>query len=81
MFEQIPGNLNFDLFLEVLLVFNQILHLKCYETMGKKNYWEILPKKTFSSPRLITSLQSLITNFLTYFFSFFFFYFYIGVNV
>ena len=29
------GNLNFDLFLEILLVFYQILQSNCYETMEK----------------------------------------------
>ena len=38
MFKKIPGNLIFDLFLEILLVFYQILLLNCYETMEKNNY-------------------------------------------
>ena len=35
MFQEILGNLNFDLFFEILLVFYQILLLDCYETMEK----------------------------------------------
>ena len=38
MFKKIPGNLNFDLFLENLLAFYQILLLNCYETMEKNDY-------------------------------------------
>ena len=38
MFEKIPGNPNFDLFLEILLVFYQILLLSCYKTVAKNNY-------------------------------------------
>ena len=30
------GNLNFDLFSEILLVFHEILQLTCYKTIGKK---------------------------------------------
>ena len=37
MFEKFPGNLNFDLFLEILLVFQQSLLLNCYKTMEKKH--------------------------------------------
>ena len=65
MFGKIPVNLNFDLFLEILLVFNQILLLICCKTMKHNNYWAILLKKAFSSQRLTTSLLSLITIFLT----------------
>ena len=36
MFKKIPGNPNFDLFLEILLVFYQILLLSCYKTIEKK---------------------------------------------
>ena len=36
MFKQIPGNLNFDLVLEIFLVFYQFLLLNCYKTMEKK---------------------------------------------
>ena len=32
------GNPNFDLFLEILLVFYQILLLSCYKTIEKNNY-------------------------------------------
>ena len=35
MFQKIPGNINFDLFLEILLVFYQILLLNYYKTMEK----------------------------------------------
>ena len=35
MLEKIPGNLNFDLFLEIFLVFHQIFLLNCYKTMEK----------------------------------------------
>ena len=38
MFVLIQGNLNFDFFLEILLVFYQILLLNCYKTMEKNNY-------------------------------------------
>ena len=38
MFQRIPGNPNFDLFLEILLVFYQILLLNCYKTIQKNNY-------------------------------------------
>ena len=34
-FQKIPGNLNFDLFREILLVFCQILLLNCYKTKEK----------------------------------------------
>ena len=37
MLLKIPGNLNFDLFLETLLVFYQILLLNCFKTMEKNN--------------------------------------------
>ena len=36
MFKEIPGNLNLNLFLEILLVFHQTLLLNCYKTMRKK---------------------------------------------
>ena len=36
MFQKIPWNLNFDLFLEILVVFYQILLLNCYKTTTKK---------------------------------------------
>ena len=84
MFKKIAVNLNFDLFLEILLAFYQILLLNCYETM-KNNYWAILLKKTFSSLRLITSLLSYNFPYLIIFsFSFLFFLFFlfnVGVNV
>ena len=38
MSKKIPGDLNFDLLLEILLIFYQILLLKCYETMEKKQF-------------------------------------------
>ena len=65
MFKKILWNLNFDLCLEILLVFYQILLLNCYKTMEKNNCSAILLKKTFSSLRLVTSLLRLITIFLT----------------
>ena len=36
MFQKISGNLNFDLFSEILLVFHEILQLTWYKTIGKK---------------------------------------------
>ena len=35
MFKKIPGNLNFYLFLEILLAVHQILLLNCYKTIEK----------------------------------------------
>ena len=61
MFKKIPVNLNFDFFLEILLVFHQILLLNCYEKMKNNNYWAIFLKKTNASLCLVTSLLSLIT--------------------
>ena len=38
MLKKIPVNLNFDFFVEILLVFHQILLLNCYEKMKNNNY-------------------------------------------
>ena len=35
MFKKIPGNLNFDLFLEILLASHQFLLLNCCKTLEK----------------------------------------------
>ena len=37
---KISGNLNFDLFSEILLVFHEILQLTWYKTIGKKKIAE-----------------------------------------
>ena len=75
MFHKIQGNLNFDLLLEILLVFYQNLLLNYYKTMINNSYRAILLKKTFFT--LITNILSVI-NLPFLFFSFFF---YVGLNV
>ena len=45
MFQKIPGNLNLDLFCEILLIFYQILELSCGKT---KEYFSALLITTYN---------------------------------
>ena len=45
MLKKIPGNLNLDLFCEILLIFNQILELSCGNT---KEYFSALLITTYN---------------------------------
>ena len=47
MFEKIPANQNFDLFLEILLVFYQFLLLNCYKVMEKTITQQFFQRKHF----------------------------------
>ena len=82
MFKKIPGILNFDLFLEILLSFYQILLLNCHKIMEKNNCRAIFLTKTYSQLRLITK-SSEVNYYFSYLatFSFPFLLCYDGVNV
>ena len=47
MFKKIPANQNFDLFLEILLVFYQFLLLNCYKVMEKTITQQFFQRKHF----------------------------------
>ena len=80
MFKKIQGNLNFDLFREILLVFSSSFAGKLLQNNEKQQLLRNSYEENVSYLRLISNLLSSSTVFLNYAFLSFFFLFYVGVK-
>ena len=80
MFKKIQGNLNFDLFREILLVFSSSFAGKLLQNNEKQQLLRNSYEEDISYLLLISNLLSSSTVFLNYAFLSFFFLFYVGVK-
>ena len=81
MFKKIQGNLNFDLFREILLVFSSSFAGKLLQNNEKQQLLRNSYEENISYLPLISNLLSLSTVFLNYAFLSFFFFFMLGLNM